>query len=113
MTTTSIHHRHPSLKHRRSIAALGLSVVIALAACGADAEPASRPVSPQQAEDHADAQTRKAVPWWADPARHPANQDLPAVEGEVHQLDNPSASPLGGTDTPAGDCLTRAIVVRC
>jgi hypothetical protein len=89
---TKLVHRHWALpKRRRSIAVLGLSGFLALAACGADAEPASRParaapqsdaaaapdvpVSPDQIERRTGSQTQSQTPWWADPARHPANQD--------------------------------------
>jgi hypothetical protein len=119
VNTTSVHHHRPLLAHRLSIGALGLSGLLVLAACGADAEPAPRPVAANQAEHRANTQTRKALPWWADAARHPANQDpptserKPSIDAKDPQQYSPYVPPAGGTVTPAGDCLIRAIVVRC
>jgi hypothetical protein len=36
------------------------------------------PVSPDQIERRAVAQAKSPTLWWADPARHPANQDAPS-----------------------------------
>jgi hypothetical protein len=119
MHPTLVHHHRPLLKHRRLIAALGLSGLFVLAACGSDADPAPRPLAAGQVEERANAPTKKAVPWWADPARHPANQDRPTSEGEPsidaddHQQNNPYVPTTGGSAAPAGDCLTQALVVRC
>ena len=72
-TTASIHRRRPVLSVRNLLVA------------GAAATLAAVAITPQRSPLVQAAAVEAAAPWWADPAQHPGNQDLPlsANEGAI------------------------------